>query len=94
MVKTPFSDITAKKKIEKFIDNAKIDGSKKIEQQARRGASYKDTKTGDTIKLGGKVLQIPLNEYELNILSEAALQEGLALATFLRVTALKYVKNT
>jgi len=46
------------------------------------------------IKLGGKVLQVPLNEYELNILSNAALNEGLPLATFLRTTALKHVKNT
>ncbi len=94
MAKNPFGDITAKSKATNFVDSAKIDGSNKIDSQARRGSSYKDTKTGKKIKLGGKILQVPLNEYELNILSEAALQEGLPLATFLRVTALKYVKST
>lgn len=93
MAKNPFGDITAKNKTTSFVDSAKIDGSRKLDQQDRRGASYKDTKTGETIKLGGKILQVPLNEYELNILSEAASQEGLPLATFLRATALKYVKK-
>jgi len=95
MVNNPFGDIGAKKKAkaEDFIEDAKVDGSKKLDQQARRGANYKDTKTGETINLGGKVLQVPLNAYELKTLSEAALQEGLPLATFLRVIALKHVKN-
>ena len=92
MAKNPFGDITAKNKTTNFIDNAKVDGSNNI-QQDRRGSSYKDPKTGKTIKLGGKILQVPLNEYELKILIEAALQEGLPLATFLRATALKYVNN-
>ena len=96
MAKKPFGDIGAKKKAQNFIENAKVDGdkSKEIDPQGRRGSSYKDAKTGETIKLSGKILQVPLNEYELNILNKAAEQAELPLATFLRVTALKYAKNT
>jgi len=100
MVKSnPFGNIgkKAKPSTDDFINTAKVDGGnepKKLDPQGRRGANYKDKDTGKMIKLGGKVLQVPLNEYELSILSDAALNEGLPLATFLRATALKYVKNT
>jgi len=95
----PFENIGKKAKLstDDFINTAKVDGNsetKKLDPQGRRGANYKDKDTGKMIKLGGKVLQVPLNEYELNILSNAALNEGLPLATFLRTTALKHVKNT
>ena len=53
MAKNPFGDITAKNKTTNFIDNAKVDGSNAT-QQDRRGSSYKDPKTGKTIKLGVK----------------------------------------
>lgn len=94
MAKNPFGDITAKKKAtKKFIENAKVDGEKESNVQNRRGASYKDPKTGEQIKLGGKILQIPLNEQELKILTESAQEEGLPLATFIRKIAIRYANS-
>lgn len=94
MAKNPFGDITAKKKAtKKFIENAKVDGERESNVQNRRGASYKDPKTGEQIKLGGKVLQVPLNEQELKILTESAQEEGLPLATFMRKIAIRYAKS-
>lgn len=94
MAKNPFGDITAKKKAtKKFIENAKVDGEKESNVQNRRGASYKDPKTGEQIKLGGKILQIPLNEQELKILTESAQEEGLPLATFMRKIAIRYANS-
>lgn len=94
MAKNPFGDITAKKKAtKKFIENAKVDGEKESNVQNRRGASYKDPKTGEQIKLGGKILQIPLNEQELKILTESAQEEGLPLATFIRKIAIRYTNS-
>ena len=94
MAKNPFGDITAKKKAtKKFIENAKVDGEKESNAQNRRGASYKDPKTGEQIKLGGKILQIPLNEQELKILTESAQEEGLPLATFIRKIAIRYANS-
>ena len=91
MAKNPFGDITAKKKAtKKFIEDAKVDGEKESNAKNRRGASYKDPKTGGLIKLGGKTLQVPLNEQELKILTESALEEGLPLATFMRTLAIKH----
>ena len=90
MAKNPFGDITAKKKAtKKFIEDAKVDGEKESNVKNRRGASYKDPKTGEQIKLGGKILQVPLNEEELKILTESALKNGLPLATFIRTVALR-----
>tara|TARA_R110001583_G_scaffold193131_2_gene360826 strand:+ start:4153 stop:4440 length:288 start_codon:yes stop_codon:yes gene_type:complete len=94
MAKNPFGDITAKKKAtKKFIENAKVDGERESNVQNRRGASYKDPKTGERIKLGGKILQIPLNEQELKILTESAQEEGLPLATFMRKIAIRYANS-
>lgn len=94
MAKNPFGDITAKKKAtKKFIENAKVDGERESNVQNRRGASYKDPKTGEQIKLGGKILQIPLNEQELKILTESAQEEGLPLATFIRKIAIRYANS-
>lgn len=94
MAKNPFGDITAKKKAtKKFIENAKVDGERESNVQNRRGASYKDPKTGEKIKLGGKILQIPLNEQELKILTESAQEEGLPLATFMRKIAIRYANS-
>lgn len=96
MAKNPFGDITAKKKAtKKFIENAKVDGERERESnvQNRRGASYKDPKTGEQIKLGGKILQVPLNEQELKILTESAQEEGLPLATFMRKIAIRYANS-
>jgi len=94
MAKNPFGDITARKKAtKKFIENAKVDGERESNVQNRRGASYKDPKTGEKIKLGGKILQIPLNEQELKILTESAQEEGLPLATFMRKIAIRYANS-
>jgi len=94
MAKNPFGDITARKKAtKKFIENAKVDGERESNVQNRRGASYKDPKTGEQIKLGGKILQIPLNEQELKILTESAQEEGLPLATFMRKIAIRYANS-
>ena len=91
MAKNPFGDITAKNKAaENFIKDAKVDGEKYINVKNRRGASYKDPKTGELIKLGGKIVQVPLNKGELDILNEFALKSGLPLATFLRTLAIKH----
>lgn len=93
MAKNPFGDITAKKKAtKKFIEDAKVDGEKESNVKNRRGANYKDPKTGELIKLGGKILQVPLNEEELKILTESALKNGLPLATFIRTVALRDAK--
>ncbi|MEL0630735.1 hypothetical protein [Psychromonas aquatilis] len=94
MAKNPFGDITAKKKAtKKFIEDAKVDGEIESNVQNRRGASYKDPKTGEKIKLGGKILQVPLNEQELKTLTESAQEEGLPLATFLRKIAIRHAKS-
>lgn len=94
MSKNPFGDIGIKKKAESFIDNAKVDGSKcdALDPKERRGSSFKDPKTKEVIKLNGKVVQVPMNAYELDLLTQMADEKGLPLATFLRVTALQTAK--
>jgi hypothetical protein len=93
MAKNPFGDIAVKKKAASFIDDAKVDGDiNKLDPKARRGSSFKDPKTKEIIKLEGKIVQVPMNAYEVDVLTKAAESEGLALATYLRVMALRSAK--
>ncbi|RYU41127.1 hypothetical protein ERW49_18845 [Aliivibrio finisterrensis] len=94
MSKNPFGDIAKKKKAESFIDDAKVDGLKDdaLDPKERRGSSFKDPKTKAMIKLSGKVVQVPMNAYEVKLLTQMADEAGLPLATFLRVTALQTAK--
>ena len=93
MKNSPFSDIKKKKKsvdADSFIEEAKVDGSKsKLDKNERRGASYVDKKTGERFKLSGKILQVPVNGYELEILEEGAKKMGLPLGSYLRTLGIE-----
>jgi hypothetical protein len=97
MKNSPFSDIKKKKKVldtNSFIDDAKVDGSKVIlDRNERRGSSYLDTKTGKRIPLSGKVIQVPVNGYELQIMELLAKEAGLPVGTYLRNLAMN-TENT
>jgi hypothetical protein len=92
MKSNPFSDIAKKRKStnkEDFIDAAKVDGENKpassfLDANERRGSSYIDKETGEKIKLSGKILQVPVNGYELKILEDGAKRMGLPLGSYLR----------
>jgi hypothetical protein len=99
-MKGDFSGIAKKKKkptaeeIEAFANEAKVDGKKsepetksELDPNARRGKRYKN-KDGETVKLTGKVQEIPLNEYELKILQAAANSANLSLTTYIRSIAM------
>lgn len=92
MKNNPFSDIKKKsKKVDanSFIEEAKVDGSQKnLDKNERRGSSYTDKDTGEKIKLTGKILQVPVNGYELKILTEGAKKMGLPLGSYLRTLGL------
>ncbi len=108
MDKGGFSDLKRKKKkappanIGEFAEGAKIDGTntqtkaaqdKGLDPNERRGKRYKDPHTGEAVQLKGKVQEIPLNEYELTILTRAAKQSGLTLTTYIRTIAMKSAKK-
>ena len=92
MKDNPFADI--KKKATKsqtidFIESAKVDGSKKIfDKNERRGSSYFDKATGEKIPLSGKIIQVPVNGYELEVLTALAKEVGLPIGTYLRNLAM------
>lgn len=89
----PFSDIKKKGKapdLSKFIDEAKTDGSTEIlDKNERRGSGYIDKETGKKVKLSGKILQVPVNGYELKKLEKGAKRMGLPLGSYLRMLGLK-----
>lgn len=92
MKNSPFSDIKKKNKALNtisFIEDAKVDGSKVIlDKNERRGSSYLDTKTGKRVSLSGKIIQIPVNGYELKTLKILAKEAGLPIGTYLRALAM------
>ncbi|MGY5652741.1 hypothetical protein [Vibrio cincinnatiensis] len=92
MKNNPFSDIKKKQKkvdANSFIEEAKVDGSQiNTDKNERRGSSYIDKETGEKIKLTGKVLQVPVNGYELQILESLAKDAGLPIGTLLRNLAM------
>jgi hypothetical protein len=97
MKNNPFSDINKKRKTvnkEDFIDAAKVDGDKttvnnSLDVNERRGSHYIDKETGKKIKLSGKVLQVPVNGYELSILEDGAKKMGLPLGSYLRTLGIE-----
>lgn len=93
MKNSPFSDIKKKGKksdLDEFIDDAKVDGRKEeFDKNERRGSSYLDRETGKRIKLTGKILQVPVNGYELKKLEEGAKKMGLPLGSYLRTLGLE-----
>lgn len=97
MVKGDFSTIkkrTNNSSVDDFIGEAKVDGSAKSKAtKTRRGGFKIDPVTGEKIKLGGKVLGVPLNEHELKTLTLAAEKAGLPVATFVRIAALREAKD-
>jgi hypothetical protein len=93
MKNKPFSDIKKKSKptdLSNFIEDAKVDGSKEhFDKNERRGSSYLDKVTGERIKLTGKILQVPVNGYELKELEKGAKKMGLPLGSYLRTLGLE-----
>lgn len=91
MKNKPFSDIKKKTKaLNDFIGDAKVDGSKnEYNKNERRGSSYLDKNTGERIRLTGKILQVPVNGYELKKLEEGAKKVGLPLGSYLRTLGLE-----
>lgn len=90
MKNNPFSDIKKKNKsadLSKFIEEAKVDGA--LDKNERRGSSYIDKETGKKIKLTGKILQVPVNGYELKELEKGAKKMGLPLGSYLRTLGLE-----
>jgi hypothetical protein len=100
MKNNPFSDINKKRKTinkENFIDAAKVDGDNNntpsFDINERRGSHYIDKETGKKIKLSGKVLQVPVNGYELKILEDGAKKMGLPLGSYLRTLGIEAAKK-
>lgn len=100
MAKGDFSNIGRTRKQEKtldaFVESAKVDGCEaEVKSKTKRRGKYRiDPKTGEKIALGGKVLEVPLNYEEVEILSHAAEISGLPVATFMRSEALKVARFT
>ena len=99
MKNTPFGDMKKKNNnISKsdFIESAKVDGNtdtSSFEKNERRGSSYIDKETGKRVKLSGKILQVPVNGYELNIIEEGAKKMGLPLGSYLRTLGIENVNK-
>ncbi|EGQ9414862.1 hypothetical protein ACPF37_003470 [Vibrio cholerae] len=93
MKNSPFSDIKKKGKkpdLDEFIDDAKVDGAvHQLDKNERRGSSYIDKETGKKVKLTGKILQVPVNGYELKELEKGAQKMGLPLGSYLRTLGLE-----
>lgn len=92
-----FSDIKRKTKsndADSFIEDAKVDGKQsKLDKNERRGSSYLDKETGKRVKLTGKIVQVPVNGYELKILESGAKKMGLPLGSYLRTLGIEAAKN-
>lgn len=101
MAKGSFSNIGKLRKKEQpaldaFVESAKIDGRDDgvgKSKSKRRGKYRIDPKTGERIELGGKVLEVPLNAGEAELLSRAAEMSGLPVATFMRSEAMKVARK-
>lgn len=100
MAKGDFSSIKREKKkadFEEFVGSAKVDGHKeetKPTSTSNRRGKYKiDPDTGKKVPLGGKILGIPLNQNELETITEAAENAGMPVATFVRAAAMKSAKD-
>ncbi|WP_323085403.1 hypothetical protein [Providencia alcalifaciens] len=99
MAKGEFSSIKRDRKkpdFEEFVGSAKVDGNKDetIKPANTRRGKYKiDPDTGERVSLGGKVLGIPLNQNELETITEAAENAGMPVATFVRAAAMKAAKD-
>lgn len=98
MSKGTFSNIAKLRQqeqaLDEFVESAKTDGRKSVkEPKSRRGKYRIDPKTGERIDLGGKVLEVPLNAGEVEILSRAAEVSGLPVATFMRSEAIKVARK-
>jgi hypothetical protein len=104
MKSNPFSDITKKSKTtdkESFIESAKVDGktnksldnAELTDKNERRGTSYLDKETGQKIRLSGKIIQVPVNGYELKILEDGAKKSGLPLGSYLRTLGIEAAKG-
>ncbi|WP_140187403.1 hypothetical protein [Providencia stuartii] len=98
MAKGDFSSIKRDKKkanFDEFVESAKVDGHKEEVKtvSSRRGKYKVDPDTGKKIQLGGKVLGIPLNQNELETITEAAENAGMPVATFVRAAAMKAAKD-
>lgn len=102
-MKGNFSDLMSKKKtkevpanLDDMLATAKIQTKQKpkpktggldLDPNARRGKRYK-TPEGEVVKLDGKVQEIPLNAYEVQLLERAANQSGLTLTAYIRSLAI------
>ncbi len=95
MAKTPFAGIGKKprapKSEQEFIEGAKVDGTQAVEPKApkldkneRRGASYKDSETGEKVELTGAKIQVAVNGWELEKIKQGAAKKGLTIASYLR----------
>lgn len=99
MAKGNFSSIRRTIKHEKtldaFVEAAKTDGNQRARKPkpGRRGRYCNDPKTGERILLGGKILEVPLNASETELLLRAAEISGLPLATFVRSQAVKSARK-
>jgi Protein of unknown function (DUF1778) len=102
MAKGDFSGIKRKvnateASLNSFINAAKVDGhlvgGVPVDKNARRGKFYRDPKTGQRIELDGKVQEIPLNAYEIQLLERAAEHSGLTLTSFIRSAAIRAALN-
>lgn len=100
MAKGSFSNIGKLRKKEQpaldaFVESAKIDGRDSVgkSKSKRRGKYRIDPKTGERIELGGKVLEVPLNAEEAELLFRAAEMSGLPVATFMRSEAMKVARK-
>jgi hypothetical protein len=90
-----------------FIESAKVDGTSKqetkvdgtskqetkLDKNERRGSSYIDKETKKRIPLSGKIVQVPVNGYELKILEAGAQKAGLPLGSYLRTLGLEAANN-
>lgn len=98
MKSNPFGDIkkkTSTPRKNEFIESAKVDGnaSNSFDKNERRGSSYINKETGERIKLSGKILQVPVNGYELEILEKGAKEAGLPIGSYLRNLGLERKPN-
>ncbi|WP_334472605.1 hypothetical protein [Arsenophonus sp. PmNCSU2021_1] len=96
MAKGDFTTVVKQKNnnIDKFINNAKVDGDDSFESSnERRGKYMIDKNTGKKVLLGGKVLEVPLNASEFELLKKAAKNSGLPVATYVRSNALLSAKK-
>lgn len=99
MAKGDFGNIKRSKSavsLDEFVESAKVDGGQKNQDPAseRRGKFMIDPETGKKIALGGKVLEVPLNAYEVDLLTRAARDAGLPVATYVRSAVIRLAKDS